>query len=144
MGCVIKNEDSSSFDNYATPSGRGYAVWDVGNMAPHHTCNATSLIGKIGVDGKPFLIDERAYINQTGRLYLRVNVSPLYDNYGAFVAVIDNRVGRICEDGIRVHSDSSNVDSGNNSEIMDNELINNQQEAGFELYPNPASEDGKF
>lgn len=94
---VIRNEYSQAFDNYATPSGKAFADWNP-NAFPCQTSGATSLIGKVGRNGTPFLIGKRAYINKTGRLYLRINDTPLWDNRGAFVVVIYKNYKLICSD----------------------------------------------
>ncbi|MCB0584973.1 MAG: T9SS type A sorting domain-containing protein [Phaeodactylibacter sp.] len=127
-GYVLRHSyPSMSFDNYATPAGRGPN--QLNNAFPCQTCTATGLIGKLGVNGDPFLVGERAYIKDAGRLYLKVNDFPLYDNQGAFVAVIYNDVQSIStgnrQGGI---SPTRNVSPAA------------EEETHFNLYPNPASE----
>lgn len=100
-GYVVRKEgDSHAYHDYATPAGRAHVYISTSNASPCHSCNATSLIGRLGPNGKPFLIGKRCYINsqdkRAKKLYLRVNDNPLYDNQGAFVAIIYTDVDNIC------------------------------------------------
>jgi len=137
-GYVVRNKYSEAFHNYATPSGRAFANWNP-NAFPCQTCGATSLIGKVGRNGTPFLIGERAYINKTGKLYLRTNDTPLYDNRGAFVAVIYKNLSGICSD-----PKSLNFEKMMDEEFGDHKLIEtksddfSKKETHYNFYPNPA------
>lgn len=134
-GYVIRNDYSDSFDNYATPAGRAFSKWP-SNSFPCQTCNATSFIGKIGVNGTPFLIGERAYINGFGRLYLTINDTPLYDNRGAFVAVIYKNVTQIASNSLNRSFEQQIVDEfGPQLDTKKTSDI----ETDFTFYPNPAS-----
>lgn len=106
------------------------------NSFPCQTCNATSLIGKLGINGDPFLIGERAYIQGAGRLFLRVNDNPLYDNQGAFVAIIYRDIASIC-----TGNGPGGVLSNEEKEGKDDLWGNSEKETIFNLYPNPAAQD---
>lgn len=137
-GYVIRNQNSSSFDNYATPAGRAYASWPA-NSFPCQTCNATSLIGKVGINGRPFLVGERAYINQTGRLYLRVNDDPLLDNKGAFVAVMYPHVEQIASRTSNSFIEEIIEEFGADGNILTIEqLAELEEETIYSISPNPA------
>lgn len=68
--------------------GTATAVQAAQMMAPSLTPFA--LIGKIGVDGTPFLVGSKVSLDVTtaGRLYLAVNDSYYFDNSGEFVATV--------------------------------------------------------
>lgn len=130
-GYVIRHSYASmSFDNYATPAGRGPN--QLNNAFPCQTCTATSLIGKLGVNGDPFLIGERAYIKGEGRLFLRVNDLPVYDNQGAFVAIIYNDIASIC---------TGNMPAAPPSGIREQSPEASEKETLFHLFPNPAGQE---
>ena len=134
-GYVIRHDYASmSFDNYATPAGRGPNL--LSNSFPCQTCNATSLIGKLGVNGDPFLVGERAYIKGAGRLFLTVNDSPLSDNQGALVAVIYKDLASICTG----NRPGGVVLSNEEAEKKGDPLAESEKETTFNLYPNPASQ----
>lgn len=128
-GYVIRKANySMSFDNYATPSGRSFSDFPA-NSLPCQTCGATSLIGKLGINGTPFIVGERAYINGSGRLYLTINDTPLTDNYGAFVAVIYKSIPEI-----------GGVISGYSNLQPPFYLINPEKEVNFSFFSNPVGE----
>lgn len=138
-GYVIRNGNSRSFDNYATPSGRSFANWP-SNSFPCQTCNATSLIGKVGINGVPFLIGERSYINRTGRLYLRINDTPLWDNRGAFVAVIYRHATQIASNNISRSFEEQIIEEFGEQTSKFINLSSNpdELETNFEIFPNPS------
>lgn len=91
-----KNRSTDNYSHYYTPAGKGVSVRPEGYVHPSEpcsTCPAGSLIGKLGVNGRPFYIGNMAEIkNAYGDLYVMVNDYPVHDNVGSFVLVLFSEV----------------------------------------------------
>jgi hypothetical protein len=113
-----------------TPAGLGRLNFINGDF-PCPTCPILSLVGKIGANGQPFYVGDRAVLQDNnglyGEIYLRVNDFSVDDNTGDFAVTI----AKTCNEM---------VDCYNEQLISDTKTLINLGNKVFDIYPNPTND----